>query len=106
MVTDGGSTCPHCGGHLKYYDSVQRIVRTKGGVSDHINIRRLRCSDCGRVHREIPEFIFPYKQYEAELIKGVIEGLITSETLGYEDYPCEMTIIRWRALKIQPITRD
>ena len=36
---------------------------------------------------------------------GVIEGLITPETLGYEDYPCEMTMHRWmneknRLLKI------
>ena len=27
---------------------------------------------------------------------GVLEGLITCETLGFEDYPCEMTMIRWR----------
>ena len=30
------------------------------------------------------------------IIIGVIEGLITCETFGFEDYPCEMTMIRWR----------
>ncbi|MEQ2698093.1 DUF6431 domain-containing protein, partial [Hungatella hathewayi] len=47
-------------------------------------------------HRELPDYIFPYKQYEAEVIRGVLEGFITCETYGYEDYPCEMTMVRWR----------
>ena len=47
------------------------------------------------VGRFIENFIFPYKQYESEIIRGVLEGLITCETLGFEDYPCEMTMLRW-----------
>lgn len=86
MVSKAESTCPRCGGCLKYYDSVQRIVRTKNRKSEFIRIRRLR---------ELPDFIFPYKQYESEIIRGVLEGLITCETLGFEDYPCEMTMLRW-----------
>lgn len=97
MVTHNESTCPDCGGQLKYYDRVLRIVRTKRRNTKWVRIRRLRCSDCGRLHRELPKFLFPYKQYEAEIIGGVIEGLITCETIGYEDYPCEMTMIRWRS---------
>ena len=99
MVRLENSTCPKCGGALKYYDNVQRIVRTKGRETRHVGIRRLRCSNCGALHRELPDFIFPYKQYEADIITGVIDGLITCETLGYEDYPCEMTMLRWRAKK-------
>lgn len=95
MVTHDESTCPDCGGPLKYYDRVPRIVRTKMRNTRWIKIRRLRCSKCGHLHRELPDYIFPYKQYEAEVIRGVIEGLITCETIGYEDYPCEMTMIRW-----------
>ena len=96
MISENTAVCPECGGGLKYYDSVQRIVRTKGGITTWIVIRRLRCENCNGVHRELPESIFPYKQYESEVILGVIEGLITSDTLGYEDYPCEMTMARWR----------
>lgn len=95
MVSNNVSACPNCGGGLKYYDSVSRIVRTKGGASDYIKIRRLRCADCSGVHREIPDSIFPYKQYEAEVIRGVLSGLITSDAFGYEDFPCEMTMVRW-----------
>lgn len=66
-----------------------------------MELRRLQCVRCGKVHRELPEFIFPYKQYELEVIKGVMEGLITSDTLGFEDHPCEMTMLRWTSQKLQ-----
>jgi hypothetical protein len=101
MVSDKESNCPHCGGNLKYYDKVERVVRTKMRNSRRIKIRRLRCGKCGHLHRELPDYIFPYKQYEAEIIRGVLEGFITPETIGYEDYPCEMTMIRWVAQKTQ-----
>lgn len=97
MITNDVSTCPKCGGDLKYYDRVTRIVRTKGRKTWKIPMRRLQCTRCGSVHRELPELIFPYKQYEAEVIIGVLEGFITCETIGFEDYPCEMTMIRWQA---------
>ena len=93
--------CQDCGGKLKYYDKVRRIVRTKGRVSKWVNVPRYQCSECGCIHRYLPDYIYPYKQYESEIIAGVIEGLITCETFGYEDYPCEMTMIRWKAHKSQ-----
>ena len=97
MVMNECSACPRCGGRLKYYDSVPRLVRTKGRQTSRVPMRRLRCwrswslSDC----------LIPYKQYEAEVIFGVLEGLITCETLGFEDYPCEMTMLRWLSQKAQ-----
>lgn len=100
MISNNESTCPLCGGDLKYYDKVPRIVRTKNRVTSYIDIRRLKCVGCGALHRELPDYILPHKQYEAEVIQGVLEGLITCETLGYEDYPCEATMIRWRLQKI------
>lgn len=98
MITEMQNECPKCGGELKTYGSVLRVVRTKRRISKWIKIRRLKCYSCGTVHRELPDYLIPYKQYEAEIIKGVIEGLITSDTLGYEDYPCEMTMKRWSKL--------
>ena len=87
--------CPNCGGTLKPYDSVKRILKTKNGVKKRIKIRRLKCVDCGKIHRELPELILPYKHYDSEIINGVREGLITPETIGFEDYPCGMTMLRW-----------
>lgn len=101
MVSMDNTVCPKCGGQLKYFDTVKRIVRTKARQTEWINIHRLRCMSCGTLHRELPEELFPYKQYEAEVICGVLEGLITYETLGFEDYPCEMTMLRWISQKAQ-----
>lgn len=101
MVSVGNTTCPRCGGTLRYYDAVKRIVRTKGRRTNYIFMRRLRCCKCGTTHRELPLFLFPHKQYEAEMILGVCEGIITPDTLGYEDYPCEMTMRRWRTRNVQ-----
>lgn len=98
MITNDETACPKCGGNLQYYDKVLRIVRTKRGEIIWIKLRRFKCHCCGSVHRELPNYILPYKQYEYELIQGVIDGFITSDTLGYEDNPCETTMIRWKKL--------
>ena len=103
MVINNVSRCPECGGTLKYYDNVKRIVRGKGGKKQCIKIRRVRCIICRRLHRELPEFMVPYKQYETEIIQGVLEGFITSDTIGFEDYPCEMTMLRWTREKQPPL---
>lgn len=95
MVKCGNYICPKCGGELVYYDHVNRICRGKYGVKDHLVLTRYKCKQCGSVHRAIPDDILPYKQYDAEIIRGVVQGLITIWTLGYEDHPCEMTMVRW-----------
>lgn len=101
MVKMGQKFCPKCGGVLRRYDDVRRIVRTKDRVSQIIQIQRLKCESCEMIHRELPDDLFPYKQYEAEIIRGVLEGFITCETLGFEDFPTELTMARWRSQKIQ-----
>ena len=101
MISESETVCPVCGSFLKYYDSVKRVVRTKRRQTRRIVIRRLRCQKCKTIHRALPAFIFPYKQYETEVILGVLEGLITSEVLGFEDYPAEITMDRWRSQKTQ-----
>lgn len=95
MTIKDTSTCPKCGGALKYYDNVRRIIRTKGGNKNWTRVKRYKCEKCHEIHRILPDYIFPYKHYEAEIINGVINGTITFDTLGFEDYPCEMTIKRW-----------
>ncbi|MCD7903623.1 MAG: DUF6431 domain-containing protein [Oscillospiraceae bacterium] len=96
MVRESETRCPNCGGELRCYDHVQRIIRTKRRETKWVRVMRVYCKSCGHVHRALPDIIFPYRQYEAEVIFGVLEGFITPETLGFEDYPCEMTMQRWR----------
>lgn len=81
---------------MKHRDYTNRIVRVKGGLKTFTQIERQICPKCKLITRNLPNYLLPYKHYEKEIIFGVKEGLITPETLGYEDYPCEMTMIRWR----------
>ena len=95
MTINSISTCPDCGGDLKHYDHVRRIVRAKGGVKRWIKIPRFKCVICKGIHRRLPDHIFPYKHYDGEIIQGVLDGSITVDTLGFEDYPCEAPMARW-----------
>ena len=97
MILPGVSNCPICDGFLKRYDEVPRLLRTKGGVIERIKIHRWKCINCNSIHREIPNNVYPFKQYESDIIDGVLEGLITNDTIGFEDYPSEMTMKRWKS---------
>lgn len=99
MIRENETSCPDCGGILKHYDRVSRMMRTKGGLKRYLKIRRFKCAECKKLHRELPDDIYPYKQYEADIIQGVIDGFITSDTIGFEDYPCEVTMGRWVQLQ-------
>ena len=59
-------------------------------------IRRLKCPKCGKLHRELPDFLTPFKQYSTEIIAGVLDGSVTSEDDESVDYPCEETIFQWQ----------
>jgi hypothetical protein len=39
----------------------------------------------------------PHKHYSTEVIENVIDEICTPETLQTEDYPCELTMARWKA---------
>ncbi len=90
-------TCPACRQPLKPRDHVTRILKSRNGETRWIRIRRLRCTNrgCNMLHRELPDIIAPFKHFEADVIAGVLEGLITSGTRGFEDHPCESTMLRW-----------
>lgn len=103
MVINNVLTCPKCGGILKYYDKVNRLVRQKGGCKSDVKIKRFKCAECKHILRDLPNYIYPFKHYEAAIIDGVLEGLITPETIGFEDYPCELTMLRWTREKQAPL---
>lgn len=90
--------CMKCGGETVYYDKVKRIKRGKYGKKEWIYIFRVKCCECGHLERIRPENIVRFKHYDKDIIVGVREELITQETLGFEDYPSESTIRRWKKL--------
>lgn len=95
MVNTGNYTCPNCNGKLSYYDKIKRIVRGKYGKKRFIEIRRLRCENCRRLHSELPNYILPYRHYRRDIIEGFVDGSLSQQDLYYEDYPCESTINEW-----------
>ena len=89
------SCCPVCGKPLSYRDSCVRIMRLEGGIKRRFLIRRLKCCNCGKLHRELPDCLAPYKHYASEVISGVLDGIVTPEDDDSADFPCETTMRRW-----------
>lgn len=95
LSSDDTPVCPLCGGTLRYRDSRMRIRKKEGGLKEHLIIRRLRCSSCGSLHNELPDCLVPHKHYEAEIISGVLDGIVTPDDVDSEDYPTFQTMLLW-----------
>ncbi len=83
---------------MNYRDSRKRIRRKEGGHVEYLLVRRMFCAHCHRLHVELPNCLVPQKHYDAEVISGVIEGVVTADDLDSEDHPCAMTMrrrIKW-----------
>lgn len=80
---------------MAYRDCRKRIMRREGGRKDWICVRRFRCQKCGSYHVELPDCLLPYKHYQTEVVSGVLDETVTSDDLGYENYPSFMTMLRW-----------
>lgn len=87
--------CPDCGALLKHRDYKRRIMKIEGGQKHFIQIERLKCKSCQRLHNALPDILVPYKHYTAEVISGVLDEMVTADDLENEDYPCEETMKRW-----------
>ena len=87
--------CPICKGTLHYRDSRKRIMKREGGRKDHLMIRRFRCDNCHSHHNELPDCLVPRKHYDAEVISGVLSGVVSRDDLDSEDYPSFATMLRW-----------
>ena len=87
--------CRECGSLLKYRDKVLRGQKQIGGEKILYMINRMKCTNesCGRLHRQLTDEMVIYKQYAAEVIEDVIDGVITEN--DPVNYPCEGTIKHW-----------
>ena len=85
--------CPQCGGRLRYRDSVLRNVKNLLSEAMRFLLRRLKCQACGKLHRELPNTICPYKHYEADVIQAVIDGSEEASSCSADD----STIRRWKS---------
>jgi hypothetical protein len=69
---------------------VERHYRNEEGEKVWIRIRRLKCKECGKLHRELPDILLPYKHYRCEIIEETLDG--KEEVCG----PDGRTFQRWR----------
>ncbi|MCL6444653.1 MAG: DUF6431 domain-containing protein [Alicyclobacillus sp.] len=82
--------CPCCQGDLRVIGSRERTWIQVTGNKAKLIIRRLRCSDCKKIHHELPNFLVPYRRHEAQVIEDVLTEQATPVSVE------ESTIRRWR----------
>lgn len=95
-VVIDNAACPVCGDTMKHRDYAPRKLKKEGGEEEWFNIPRAYCKKCKRLRRLLPDFMLPYRQYSKDIISGVLKGQISEIDLEYEDYPCGVTIDRWK----------
>ena len=91
--------CPSCGGKTHWH---AWYVRTIKGESERIRILRVRCSQCGKTHAVIPDFLSPYKRYPQTVQEAVL-GQVVENGIAVERieagvklcFPAIDTIRRW-----------
>ena len=78
---------------MKVRDSrVRYVIRNSTDCRESYILRRLRCMSCGKIHTELPDFILPYKHYDAQAVQDTLDG-IPDNTCSADD----STMNRWRA---------
>lgn len=71
--------CPCCLGKLKLRDTRKRIMRQYKNEIIWLQIHRLKCVECGRLHNELPDCVIPQKHYSFDLIEEALEQHITNQ---------------------------
>lgn len=83
------SFCPICGGELNVRGTCIRKVR-KEGTTQSLRLRVMKCRNCQKTHREIPDDIIPYKRTGLTNFCEIAEAEAT-------DYPCDTST--WQRMK-------
>lgn len=84
--------CPHCGGKLKPKGWPKRGSIQVDGEKWTLKVQRRRCEGCGKYHRELPDFIVPYKRHCLETIELIITG---QEAITYTELETPRRIREW-----------
>lgn len=96
IKSDEVCICPECKSVLKYRDKVLRYQKLIGGERKLYMINRLQCTKegCRKLHRQLTDGMIKFKQYAAEVIEDVIDGVISEED-GLKN-PCDGSMKHWR----------
>ncbi len=93
------SYCSVCKERLRVRDSRIRSFMDSDGRKYFLRHRRLMCSNCGKIHSELPDFIMPGKRYTADVILRQLFGNTQNGNTENKDMMVcvaeESTIYRW-----------
>lgn len=67
--------CTVCGNLMSVHSRCIRYVRRANGKRDKLSLRVLQCVSCHRFHRELPDFITPYKHLCTEILAAIHDAL-------------------------------
>jgi Domain of unknown function (DUF6431) len=83
---------PCCGEALSIIGSRMRKLASEDGDRRLLIIRRLRCTQCRKIHHELPDCVVPYKRYESACVEQVVSDPVTPSTVAADD----ATLRRWK----------
>ena len=88
IVPSSVPACPQCGGQMRIRDSKKRKVILADGTVQTFLLRRHKCTECGRVHLELPDIMIPHKHYARAAITATVQD-------GIKCSAEQSTIYRW-----------
>jgi hypothetical protein len=81
-ITGYDAFCPVCGEPLHFHGRCRRFVRTQTWEQRiEMSIRVLYCMSCCRFHRELPDFLAPFKHFSLEMVANIYDGIVKSRLL-------------------------
>jgi hypothetical protein len=83
--------CPECGHRMKFSGRCRRhVFRQKSRQREKLSLRVFYCPECHRYHRELPDFIVPFKHFCLEIYAAIYDALN-----DYVDDHTAARICRW-----------
>lgn len=76
--------CPICGGRLKVHGSCRRKLQITSRDTVIYHLRVMKCCECGKTHRELPDGVIPYKRMSADHFTQVARVPAESALTGRE----------------------
>lgn len=67
--------CPDCGQIMNPHCRCRRYIRRLNGMRDKLSVRVLFCALCHRYHRELPDFVTPFKHLCTEAIAAIHDAI-------------------------------
>lgn len=83
---------PCCGEELSIIGSRKRKLVSEDGERRVLVVRRLRCTQCRKVHHELPDCVVPYKRYESACVEQIVSEPAALSTVAADD----ATLRRWK----------